>query len=92
MRLNKTAETAKERGFEALGTTLSVSPHKNTALINKLLTQAGAVRGLNPLLEDFKKQNGFQRSIELSKKYGLYRQSYCGCVFGKKRKNFTKNS
>jgi hypothetical protein len=86
-RLFKTAELASARGFDYFTTTLSVSPHKNTELINKLLTEAGALHSVTPLLEDFKKKDGFKRSVELSKMYGLYRQKYCGCVFQKNEKN-----
>jgi hypothetical protein len=86
-RLFKTAETAKARGFEAFTTTLSVSPHKDTALINKILKEAGELSGVEPICEDFKKKDGFKRSVELSKQYGLYRQNYCGCVFQKNENN-----
>jgi hypothetical protein len=81
LRLLKTAELAKARGFDYFTTTLSVSPHKDTVLINKLLTEAGELHGVKPLCEDFKKKDGFKRSVELSKQYGLYRQNYCGCKF-----------
>ncbi|MCL2020272.1 MAG: epoxyqueuosine reductase QueH [Oscillospiraceae bacterium] len=86
LRLNKTAQAAISKGFESIATTLSVSPHKNTALINTILSEIGRCYTLNPLLEDFKKKDGFKKSLELSKKYGLYRQSYCGCVFSRLKK------
>jgi len=79
LRLSKTAEAAKARGFDIFTTTLSVSPHKNAELINKILSELSE----GALLEDFKKNDGFKRSIELSKEYGLYRQKYCGCIFEK---------
>jgi len=79
LRLDKTAELAKAQGFELFTTTLSVSPHKNAALINKILTETGAKYDVEPLCEDFKKRDGYKRSVELSKIYGLYRQNYCGC-------------
>lgn len=81
LRLEKTAETASMSGFETFGTTLTVSPHKNFELIHKLGMQLGMRYGLTFLGEDFKKQGGYQRSIELSKEYRLYRQHYCGCCF-----------
>ncbi len=81
LRLEKTAEAASMTGFETFGTTLTVSPYKNFELINKIGMQLGMRYGLTFLGEDFKKQNGYQRSIELSKAYNLYRQHFCGCEF-----------
>ena len=81
LRLEKTAETARMSGFDTFGTTLSVSPYKNFELIYKLGMQLGMRYGLAFLGEDFKKQGGYQRSIELSKEYHLYRQHFCGCSF-----------
>jgi len=81
LRLEKTAETATISGFDTFGTTLTVSPYKNFELIYKLGMQLGMRYGLTFLGEDFKKQGGYQRSIELSKGYHLYRQHFCGCGF-----------
>ncbi len=81
LRLEKTAETAIISGFDTFGTTLTVSPYKNFELIYKLGMQLGMRYGLTFLGEDFKKQGGYQRSIELSKEYHLYRQHFCGCDF-----------
>jgi len=81
LRLEKTAETASMLGFDTFGTTLTVSPYKNFDLIYKLGMQLGMRYGLTFLGEDFKKQGGYQRSIELSKEYHLYRQHFCGCGF-----------
>ncbi|MEL7655605.1 MAG: epoxyqueuosine reductase QueH [Bacillota bacterium] len=81
LRLEKTAETARMSGFDTFGTTLSVSPYKNFELIYKLGMQIGMRYGLTFLGEDFKKQGGYQRSIQLSKEYHLYRQHFCGCGF-----------
>lgn len=81
LRLEKTAETAIISGFDTFGTTLTVSPYKDFELINKLGMQLGMRYGLTFLGEDFKKQGGYQRSIELSKAYHLYRQHFCGCAF-----------
>ncbi len=86
LRLEKTAETASMSGFDTFGTTLTVSPYKNFELINKIGMQLGMRYGLSYLGEDFKEQGGYQRSIELSRQYNLYRQHYCGCSFSNKGK------
>ena len=83
LRLAKTADEALRNGFPCFGTTLSVSPHKDYRLICEIGSRLAAERGLTFLEEDFKKKGGFQRSIELSKQYGLYRQKYCGCEYSK---------
>jgi len=83
LRLEKTAETARMSGFDTFETTLSVSPHKNYEMIYKIGMQLGARYGLAFLGEDFKREGGFQRSVELSKAYGLYRQRFCGCCFSR---------
>lgn len=86
LRLAKTAELAKEKGFAYFGTTLTVSPHKNAMLLNRVGHEEEAkARGAIWLESDFKKKNGYLRSIELSKQYGLYRQQYCGCEFARTR-------
>ena len=81
MRLDKTAEVAKENGFDYFATTLSISPMKSSALINSIGSEAAIFHDVNYLLSDFKKKNGYKHSVELSKEYGLYRQDYCGCIF-----------
>jgi len=81
MRLDHTAELAKEHGFEYFTTTLSVSPHKNADNVNRIGETAGKRYGVKYLFADFKKKNGYLRSLELSKQYGLYRQDYCGCRY-----------
>jgi len=86
LRLHKTARLAKDNGFDYFGTTLTVSPHKNAQLINALGVDIGEKIGIKYLESDFKKRNGYKRSIELSKEYDLYRQDYCGCVFSMERK------
>lgn len=83
-RLEKTAEMAGLAGCDLFGTTLTVSPHKNYKLISEIGNEIAIRYGLSFLDRDFKKKNGFKRSIELSKQYGLYRQNYCGCVFSKR--------
>ena len=67
-------------------TTLTISPLKNAQVINAIGKAAGEEYGIAWLPSDFKKKDGYKRSIELSKEYGLYRQDYCGCVFSKKGK------
>jgi predicted adenine nucleotide alpha hydrolase (AANH) superfamily ATPase len=81
MRLNETAAQAKAHGFEYFTTTLSVSPHKNADNVNRIGEEAGKKHGVKYLFADFKKKNGYLRSLELSKEYGLYRQDYCGCRY-----------
>ena len=81
LRLEKTAQKAKELGCEFFGTTLTVSPHKNAEVLNNIGLQLQQKYGVRFLPSDFKKKEGYKQSIELSKKYGLYRQEYCGCEF-----------
>ena len=84
LRLEKTAQIAKENGFLWFGTTLSLSPYKNAVWLNEIGEKIGGRYELNYLLSDFKKQGGYHRSIALSKEYGLYRQDFCGCKFSRK--------
>ena len=84
LRLEHTARTAKEMGFGYFTTTLTVSPMKDAERINVIGKAMGDKFGVRWLASDFKKQNGYQKSIELSKKYSLYRQNYCGCSFSKR--------
>ena len=81
LRIFKTAEVAKTNGFEIFCTTLSVSPHKNASWINELMLFASNKFGVDYLPSDFKKENGYLRSLELSKENNFYRQNYCGCRF-----------
>ena len=83
MRLNYTAEQAKAHGFEYFTTTLSVSPHKNADNVNRIGEAAGRQAEVKYLFADFKKKNGYLRSLQLSKEYDLYRQDYCGCLYSK---------
>jgi predicted adenine nucleotide alpha hydrolase (AANH) superfamily ATPase len=83
MRLREAAEAAKEGGFDYFTTTLSISPLKNSKVLNDIGNQLAKEYGVNYLYSDFKKHGGYQRSIELSREYGLYRQNYCGCEFSK---------
>ena len=84
LRLQRTAQTAKENGFDYFCTTLSLSPHKNADWINELGEEYGKQYGVQFLPSDFKKKGGYPRSIQLSKDYGLYRQDFCGCRFSKR--------
>ena len=84
LRLEKTAKLAKELGFDYFCTTLSISPLKNSQKINEIGEAVAEKYGVRWLPSDFKKKEGYKRSIELSKQYGLYRQNFCGCVFSKK--------
>lgn len=81
LRLEETAKYAKENGYDYFCTTLSISPYKNSKWINEIGRDLEEEYGVKYLYSDFKKRNGYKMSIELSKKYQLYRQSYCGCVF-----------
>jgi predicted adenine nucleotide alpha hydrolase (AANH) superfamily ATPase len=80
-RLEYTAKQAKENNFDIFATTLSVSPHKNSDLINEIGLELENKYNVKYLISNFKKEDGYKKSIELSKKYNLYRQNYCGCVY-----------
>lgn len=81
LRLRETARRAAEGGFQWFCTTLSVSPYKDAERLNRIGSALAAEFGVKWLQSDFKKRGGYQRSIELSKAWGLYRQEYCGCRF-----------
>ena len=83
LRLEETARRAKETGADYFATTLTISPLKNAEKLNEIGEEMAEKYGIAHLPSDFKKKNGYKRSIELSKEYGLYRQDYCGCVFSK---------
>ena len=83
LRMREAAEYAKANGYDYFTTTLSISPHKNAEKLNETGERLSAELGIPYLYADFKKKNGYKRSIELSAVYGLYRQNYCGCVFSK---------
>ena len=86
LRLERAAKYAKENDFDFFTTTLTISPLKNAAKLNEIGEAAGKKFGVRHLPSDFKKKNGYKRSVELSKIYGLYRQDYCGCVFSKRER------
>ena len=79
LRLEQTAKIAKEHHFDYFATTLSISPYKNSKWLNEIGQNFSNIYEVNYLYADFKKKNGYKHSIELSKKYNLYRQDYCGC-------------
>lgn len=81
LRLRESAELAKKGAFDYFTTTLSISPLKNADKLNEIGVRLGEQYGVTYLQSDFKKKNGYKRSVELSREYGLYRQDYCGCEF-----------
>ena len=87
LRLEKTASEAKRGAYDLWCTTLSISPHKDADLLMKIGEELAKVYQVPYLPSDFKKQNGYKRSIELSGEYDLYRQDYCGCRFSKRIKH-----
>lgn len=86
MRLEAAAKAASEGGFDFFTTTLTISPLKNAERLNEIGKRAGEKYGVAFLPSDFKKKNGYKRSIELSRQFGLYRQDFCGCTFSKKQR------
>ncbi len=86
LRLRETAEIAKANGFDYFTTTLSISPLKNSAKLNEIGLKLAEEYGVAYLTSDFKKKNGYKRSVELSAQYGLYRQDYCGCVYSMRQR------
>lgn len=87
LRLRETAEYAKENGFDFFCTTLSISPLKNAQKLNEIGAKLEIEYGVKYLYSDFKKQNGYKRSTEISNEYGMYRQYYCGCVYSKQQRD-----
>lgn len=83
LRLEKTAKLALENNFDYFTTTLTISPLKNSQIINSIGKNLGDKYGVKYLFSDFKKKEGYKRSIVLSAEYNLYRQNYCGCIFSK---------
>ena len=81
LRLEETAKQAKILGYDYFATTLTVSPHKNAQLINQIGLELEKEYGIKYLISDFKKREGYKRSIELSRQYDIYRQEYCGCEY-----------
>lgn len=86
LRLREAAEYAKERGMDYFTTTLTISPLKNAQKLNEIGLMLEQEYGVKYLISDFKKKNGYKRSVELSREYYMYRQDYCGCVFSYRKK------
>jgi len=90
LRLRKTAELAKTLQFDYFATTLTISPLKNAAKLNEIGARLAVEYAVHWLPSDFKKKNGYKRSIELSAEYNLYRQDYCGCIYSKQERERQK--
>ena len=86
LRMRRAAQYARDNGFDWFTTTLSISPHKDAKRINAIGQELEQEFGVKHLPSDFKKQNGYLRSLQLSEEYGLYRQDYCGCIFSKQER------
>ena len=91
LRLEETAKIAEQQNFDFFTTTLSISPYKNSKWLNEIGVDLDKKYQSTYLYADFKKKNGYKRSIELSKQYNLYRQDYCGCIYSKKEKELLHN-
>lgn len=83
---------ARQRKADYFTTTLSISPMKNAEKLNEIGERIAREYGIRYLTSDFKKRNGYRRSVELSGEYGLYRQDYCGCVFSKREREQKKGT
>lgn len=92
LRLKETAKVAEELNFDYFTTALSISPYKNSKWLNEIGENLNKEFKPTYLYADFKKKNGYKRSIELSQEYGLYRQDYCGCIYSKKERELAKLS
>ncbi|MDO5134708.1 MAG: epoxyqueuosine reductase QueH [Eubacteriales bacterium] len=90
LRMEEAARLAREGGYDYFTTTLSISPLKNAAKLNEIGEELSRQYGVSHLPSDFKKKNGYQRSIELSREHGLYRQDYCGCVFSRREREASR--
>ncbi len=84
LRLEESADAARDGGFDYFTTTLSISPQKDSAVLNAIGKEVSDLCGVPYLFSDFKKRGGYKRSIELSAQFSLYRQNYCGCVFSRR--------
>ena len=88
--MNETAQMAAKGCFDYFTTTLSISPMENAEKLNTIGKEVASRYGIKYLQSDFKKKNGYRRSVELSAEYGLYRQDYCGCVFSRQERERQK--
>ena len=86
LRLEETANVCREKGFDFFTTTLTISPLKNAQKLNEIGEALAAEYQVSFLNSDFKKKNGYKRSVELSEEYDLYRQDYCGCIFSRQER------
>jgi len=86
LRMERAAQMAGERGCDYFTTTLSISPHKNAGKLNEIGEELAGIYEVKHLPSDFKKKNGYKRSVEISAEHGMYRQDYCGCVFSMKER------
>ncbi len=84
LRLEKTAKIGEKKSYDYFSTTLTISPHKNSKIINIIGKSLEDKYNIKWLYSDHKKKDGYKKSIELSKKYNLYRQNYCGCIYSKR--------
>lgn len=91
IRLDESAKYAKDNGFDCFTTTLSISPHKDSKIINEIGKELAKSHDLDWVHSDFKKNDGYKKSTEISNKLDLYRQNYCGCFFSMRRDKHTKN-
>lgn len=87
LRMNEAAQLAKAGDFDYFTTTLSISPYKNAQKLNEIGAAMQKEYGVKYLYSDFKKKNGYRRSVELSNEYSLYRQDYCGCMFSRAQRD-----
>ena len=87
LRLDEAARIAAEGGYDYFTTTLSISPLKNAGKINEIGEELAGIYGVSHLPSDFKKKNGYKRSIELSTEHDLYRQNFCGCIYSRRQRN-----
>lgn len=87
LRLDKTAQIAKENNYDYFSTTLTISPYKNSTVINEIGKELEIIYNITWLYSDYKKKDGYKKSIQLSKEYNLYRQNYCGCIYSKRIDN-----
>ena len=92
LRLREAAAYARERNMDYFTTTLSISPLNNAGKLNEIGQALGAEYGVTYLVSDFKKKNGYKRSVELSREYEMYRQDYCGCVYSKQQREREKRA
>ena len=90
LRMDYTAKKALENNYDFFATTLTVSPLKNSIILNQIGEELQTKYNIKYLYSDFKKKNGYKNSIELSKEYNLYRQDYCGCIYSKKERELQK--